>query len=243
MAEETVSLTENNITEEKTELFNWNFMGSKKVILYTTVIFIALVLMHIIAYFGIFSSIPNFLGKYIWWIFYLDVSVAALAGALWYYASYKGYVSCMASMMIGMTVGMQTGMMLGAVFGAVNGFFIGAMVGMILGTIAGVITGRSSVMGFVQGMMSGVMGGTMSAMITVMMFTDHILVFMPFYMIINVVILAGFVYMYHDEVIKDNKEIVKDEVDLATMIAICIIFTAILTTILVYAPKSLLFGN
>jgi hypothetical protein len=145
-------------------------------------------------------------------------------------------------MMIGMTLGMQTGMMLGAVFGAVNGYFIGGMIGMLLGTIIGFVTGRDSIMGAVQGMMSGLMGGTMGAMITVMMFTDHVLIFMPFYMLINVAILIGFVYMYHDEVIKDNKEVVKRHISFSTFAILCIITTIILSIILIYAPKSIWFG-
>jgi len=149
----------------------------------------------------------------------------------------------MASMMIGMTLGMQTGMMLGAVYGAVNGYFIGAMIGMMLGTVIGLITGKASIMGMVQGMMSGLMGGTMGAMITMMMFTDHVLYFMPFYMLINVAILAGFVYMYHDEVIKDNKDVIKTNVSIWLFLALSVIASIILLVILVYAPKSILFGG
>ena len=229
--------------EHKEKIFKLNFLDSKKVLLYTITGFIAIVLLQVIGYFTFLNNIPNFLENFGWWILYLDISIATIGGALWYYASYKGYVSCMASMMIGMTLGMQTGMMIGAVYGAVNGYFIGAMIGMILGTIIGLVTGRASIMGAMQGAMSGLMGGTMGAMITMMMFTDHVLYFMPFYMIINVGILAGFVYMYHDEVIKDNKEVVKKKISLVSFTLWCVLATIILTAILVYAPKSLLFGG
>ena len=230
-------------TEKNAERrFHWKFTDSKKVLRYAVISLVVLLLLHVIVYFGFFNSIPNFIAKFGWWILYLDISVATLGGALWYYASYKGYTSCMASMMIGMTLGMQTGMMLGAVFGAVNGFFIGSMVGMILGTFVGLMTGSTSVMGTIQGAMSGLMGGTIGAMITVMMFTDHVSWFMPFYMIINVAILAGFVFMYYDEVIKDNNEIIKKDIDLLTFVSLCIVAGFLFTILLVYGPKSFVFG-
>jgi hypothetical protein len=224
------------------EKLNLKFAESKKLYTYVITGFTILILLDIIAYFLFLNNIPNIINKYGWWILYLDISIVTLAGALWYYASHRGYVSCMASMMIGMTLGMQTGMMLGAVFGAVNGYFIGAMIGMFPGTIIGLITGRASIMGGLQGMMSGLMGGTMGAMITVMMFTDHVLLFMPFYMLINIAILIGFIYMYHDEIIKDNKELVKRRISFGTFAFWCIASTAILTAILIYAPKSVWFG-
>jgi hypothetical protein len=215
----------------------------KKLLVYTLLSLVIILLLQIIGYFTFLNSIPDFLSKYGWWLFYLDISVVSIVGAIWYYESYSGYVSCMASMMIGMTLGMQTGMMLGSVFGAVNGYFIGAMIGMILGTFIGLITGTDSVMGMVQGMMSGVMGGTMGAMITVMMFTDHVLIFMPFYILINIAVLLGFVYMYHDEVIKDNKEVVKKDISVSLFVFICVAIAMIFSAVMVYAPKSILFGG
>jgi hypothetical protein len=218
------------------------FTDSKKLVWYVLTSFIVVLLLQIAGYYLFLNQIPNFLIKFGWWMLYLDISIVTIAGALWYYASYKGYVSCMASMMIGMTLGMQTGMMLGSVFGAVNGYFIGAMIGMMLGTVIGLITGKASIMGMLQGMMSGLMGGTMGAMITVMMYTDHVLYFMPFYMTINVAILAGFVYMYHDEVIKDNKEIVKKKIGLFAFTLLSVVVSVLLLMVLVYGPKSILFG-
>ncbi|MGV8171213.1 MAG: hypothetical protein ACP5OA_00795 [Candidatus Woesearchaeota archaeon] len=214
-----------------------------KLLGYAFLSFIIILLLQVIGYFAFLNNIPDFLSKYGWWLFYLNISIVSIVGAIWYYESYGGYVSCMASMMIGMTLGMQTGMMIGSVFGAVNGYFIGAMIGMILGTVIGLITGTDSVMGMVQGMMSGVMGGTMGAMITVMMFTDHVLLFMPFYMLINLAILLGFIYMYHDEVIKENKDVIKKDLSISWFILICVMIAVILSAILIYAPKSILFGG
>jgi hypothetical protein len=205
--------------------------------------FIAIVLIQIVSYFGFMSSIPNFLGRYGWWLFYLDLSVATLSGAVWYMASYKSRIACMLGMMLGMTVGMQTGMMLGAVVGATNGFFIGAMAGMILGVIAGTFAGASSgTMGALQGMMSGVMGGTMGAMITVMMFSDNVLLFMPFYMVINVAILAGNSLMYYEEIVENKENVTKRDMDLMSFLAANIIIAFVLMLIMVYGPKSFLFN-
>lgn len=212
---------------------------------YGIVSFLVLILLESIAYLGFLGNIPNFLLKYGWWIFYLDISVASLAVAIFYILSYKSKVPCMTGMMVGMTVGMQLGMMLGAVVGASSGFFTGAMVGMILGSIGGAIAGTTtkSTMGWLQGLMAGVMGGTMGPMITVMMFVDHLEIFMPFYIIINVIILFGLMRMYHEEVVVDNKELVHKHYDFMTFLSACIIVAFILLAIMVYGPKSALFSQ
>jgi len=215
----------------------------KRAVNYMLLLLLILVIIESIAYFGFLKFIPSFLPKYSPWILYLDISLATIGSSLWYMYSYKTNVTCMTGMMIGMTVGMQIGMMIGIIFGAVNGFFIGSMVGMILGTIAGAIAGSScGIMGTLQGMMAGIMGGTMGPMIGLMMFTDHILTFMPFYMFFNVLLLAGFVYMYYEEVVENRKDVVKRHIDFATFASISVIATAILFVIMVYGPKSILFG-
>jgi len=227
----------------KKKLMTLQFTDSNKMYSYMLVAFLVLLILDLIAYFGFLNRIPDFANKFGFWIFYLNISIVTLGGSVWYYVTHKGYVSCMASMMIGMTIGMQTGMMIGAVFGAVNGYFVGAMVGMILGALTGALSGKDSIMGWLQGMMMGLMGGTMGAMITVMMFTDHVLWFMPFYTILNVLLLLGFNYMYYDEVVRDNKELIKNDIDIFTFISACVIVTTILTVLMIYAPKSVLFGG
>lgn len=205
--------------------------------------FLVIVFLQALAYIGFLKAIPNFIGLYGWWLLYLDLSVAALGASIWYLASHKGTVTCMTGMMIGMTVGMQTGMMLGAVMGGVNGFFIGAVIGMTLAVIAGTITGAvCGIMGAVQGMMTGIMAGTMGAMITVMMFSDHILAFMPYYMAINIVVLAGLVYLFFEEVVEGKKAVKKQPIGLPTFLSVCIILTTALSAIMIYGPKSPLFG-
>ena len=214
-----------------------------RAVVYTFLLMLILLAIETVAYFGFLKFIPDFLPKYGLWILYLDISMATIGSSLWYMYSYKTNVTCMTGMMIGMTVGMQVGMMIGIIFGAVNGFFIGSMVGMILGTIAGAIAGSNcGIMGTLQGMMAGIMGGTMGPMIGLMMFTDHIQIFMPFYMLVNILILAGFVYMYYEEVVENRKDVVKRKIDFITFASIGVIATAILFAILLYAPKSILFG-
>jgi hypothetical protein len=216
-----------------------------KALLYGLSVFGILILVQIIAAYGFLNNmIPNFISHYALWLLYLDLSVASIGATIWYMSSYKGnVVTCMTGMMIGMTVGMQAGMMIGAVVGATNGFFTGAMVGMTVAVIAGTITGAvCGIMGAVQGMMSGIMAGTMGSMITVMMFTDHVFIFMPYYMILNLIVLLGLIYLFYEEVVEGKKEIKKKVIDFTTFASACIIVTAIITMIMIYGPKSPLFA-
>jgi len=213
-----------------------------KALLYGLATFAILLVLQAIAYIGFLNSIPDFLSHYTWWLIYLDLSVASIGATIWYISSYKGTVTCMTGMMIGMTVGMQAGMMIGAVVGGTNGFFTGAMIGMTIAVIAGTITGAvCGIMGAVQGMMSGIMAGTMGAMITVMMFTDHVFVFMPYYIALNVLVLLGLIYLFYEEVVEGKKVERKKSYDFVSLAAACVIVTAIITMIMIYGPKSPLF--
>ncbi len=225
------------------ERFN-NDKSYQKTLKYGLITFLVLILVEAIAYLGFLNDVPNFLSKYLVWIIYLNISVVSISMSILYMLSNKTKVPCMTGMMIAMTVGMQIGMMIGAVVGATNGYFTGAMVGMILGSIGGIIAGftSNSTMSWVQGLMSGIMGGTMGPMISVMIFTDRILVFMPFYMILNLILLWGFMKMYHEEAIEGNKELVRKNIDLLTFVSACIIVSAILILIMVYGPKSPIFA-
>jgi hypothetical protein len=209
---------------------------------YAVWLFIVIEVAFLLAYIGFLKNIPDFFPKYGWWMLYLAISVTSLGIGLWHFHAYKGRVTCMTGMMIGMTFGMQTGMMIGAVVGATNGFFTGAMVGMLSAVVAGVVTGRScGVMGWMQGYMSAIMGGTMGAMITVMMFADRVLVFMPFYMALNIIIMLGFSYMYYEEVVEKEEGVVKKPTDFITLAAICLIAAFVVGAIMLYGPKSALF--
>jgi hypothetical protein len=174
------------------------------------------------------------------WFFYLNVSSAFLIGGLWHYFAYKVKVNCMTGMMLAMSFGMQTGMMLGAVIGATNGFFIGATVGMLLGVGVGVWVGIHSghTMGFVQGIMSGIMGGTMGAMITIMMLFDRLSLFMPLYILFNIAVIIFTSLMFYEESIEDEEHIRKNPLDTSTALFITIIFTVVMSALILFLPKS-----
>ena len=130
--------------------------------------------------------------------------------------------------------------MLGAVFGATNGFFVGSMVGMLIGVAIGAWAGCGcGVMGWMQGMMAGLMGGTMGPMISIMMFNDHLMLFMPFYIAINVLILWGFSYMVYEEIV-EGKRVERKPYDLLTLASLTLIIGAALSILMVYGPKSIL---
>lgn len=221
-----------------------NDVAYSKTLKYGLIAFLVLVVLELLAYASFFRIIPNFISQYMIWIIYLNISVVSLSMSVVYMLFNREKVPCMTGMMIGMTIGMQIGMMIGAVIGATNGYFTGAMVGMILGSIGGTIAGftSKSTMSWVQGLMSGIMGGTMGPMISVMMFTDRVQTFMPFYFLLNLILLWGFMKMYHEEIVKDNSELRRMHVDLLTFISATIIVTAILIVIMVYGPKSPIFA-
>lgn len=205
--------------------------------------FLILLVLESVAYAGIFSTIPNFLSTYGPLILYLDISIISLTFAVFHIASYKAKITCMTGMMIGMTFGMQAGMMLGAILGATNGYFIGALSGMLIGVIVGAAMGKScGVMGVMEGMMAGLMGGTMGPMISVMMLNDHLALFMPVYILINLLIIAGLSYMFIQEVVESPLTKGKRP-DFMTFVSVTIIITAILTTLMIYGPKSTLLGG
>ncbi|MDP3728924.1 MAG: heavy-metal-associated domain-containing protein [bacterium] len=235
-----------NISERK-----WReFFGKKtkyeleyRLIKYSLAIFLILSILEAVIYFFYFKNIPYFLEKYTWWLFYLNISVASLSAALWHFLSYKTRVTCMLGMMVGMTMGMQTGMMLGAVFGATNGLFMGSLVGVILGITAGVLTGKCcGIMGIMQGLMAGLMGGIMGPMTMLMLFSDHILWFMPLFILVNLAIVWGFSYMIFEEMV-ENKEVIKDPISFSKLTIFSIAITSILIIIMLFGIKSPLVGG
>lgn len=138
------------------------------------------------------------LDQFLWWIFYLDLTVVSLVVTIGYLRSYRyAQTNHMISMMIGMTVGMQVGMMTGGVIGATDGYFMGAIVGVGLGTFLGVGTAWCcGPMAITQALMSGVMGGTMGSMIVAMMPADRLLIFMPIFTLLNIAILVWFSFLF-----------------------------------------------
>ena len=209
-----------------------------KGIQYSIAVFFILLILELIAYTLFLKNIPEFITRYVMWLFYLNVSIASLGMALWHFTAYRAKVTCMVGMMIGMTFGMQTGLMIGAIIGATNGFFIGALTGMLLGVIIGILTGKCcGIMGVMEGIMAGVMGGTMGPMISVMMLYDNIVWFMPVYILINIIILIGLSYMLYEEII-EHKQVEKQPAGFINFAIFSIVIASILIIIMLYAPKS-----
>ncbi|MDO8556413.1 MAG: hypothetical protein Q7R96_04550 [Nanoarchaeota archaeon] len=210
----------------------------KMVHVWITLLFV-LSLIEGLAYYFLFKSVPDFLPKYGWWVVYSIIIVASFGAALWHRLSYKMNVTCMVGMMIGMTMGMQTGLLLGALVGATNGFFLGAMVGMVAGVLVGGLAGKCcGIMGVMEGLMAGVMGGTMGAMITVMLLFDNVFWFMPFFTFINIVIVFGLSYMLFEESVEHRQDVVRDPVDMQTVIYVCSAVVLLITAVMVYGPKA-----
>jgi cation transport ATPase len=207
---------------------------------YAIYLFLILAGIELVAYLGFLKSIP--LPNNFWiWVIYLNISVATLGAAIWHFLTYNEKITCMLGMMVAMTLGMQSGMMIGIIIGATNGFFIGSMVGMLLGVALGGFAGKCcGIMGVIEGMMAGLMGGTMGPMIAIMMISDNLMIFMPFYMAINVAILLGFSYMLFEEIVEGKEEVKRRKIDFSTLASFSLIVTFILIVIILYGPKSAL---
>ncbi len=169
------------------------------------------------------------------WVVYTDIAVISLGAALWHFYSYKTEVPCMVGMMLGMTLGMQSSMMIGTIIGATNGIFVGSVVGVLVGVIIGALNGKCcGIMGVMEGMMAGLMGGTMGPMISIMMQYDHLFVFMPFFMVVNVLILFGLSYMLYEEVVEENPSVKREPLDFMTYFSFCFIAVFLFTFIMFF---------
>ncbi|MBI3032481.1 heavy metal translocating P-type ATPase [Candidatus Woesearchaeota archaeon] len=186
----------------------------------------------------------EFLTTYGVWLLYLAISIATLGGAIWHIKAYKTQYTCMIGMMIGMTIGMQSGLLIGSIIGATNGFFIGALTGMLLGAGIGAYCGKCcGIMGLMEGLMAGVMGGTMGPMISLMMFNDHLVWFMPFFIALNMLVLFGLSYMIYEEAVEDNENIIRQPMQLGDFFINCSIVLLLLTGVMLYAPPSVFIGG
>lgn len=180
--------------------------------------------------------------KYAAWMIYSVISIVAIVGALSHFKLYKTTYTCMAGMMIGMTIGMQTGLLLGSFIGATNGFFVGALSGMLIAAAIGAWAGSCcGIMGVLEGMMAGLMGGTMGPMITVMMFNDNIQYFMPFYVALNLLILAGLSYMIITHAAPINSNVAKKTPKFLTIFGASTLLLALINAIMLLTPQSIFF--
>ncbi len=178
------------------------------------------------------------LTKYAWWIAYASTSVVSIAVGVAHLKAYQTTIDCMTGMMIGMTIGMQTGMMIGTILGATNGLFIGAIISMILAISIGIYTGRCcGIMGVMEGMMAGTMGGTMGAMIGTMFNVDHILWFMPLFMLVNIAIMIGFSIMLYEEISAKQKPETKT-ISQSKFLMLCTIAVLLISLLILWGPRT-----
>jgi len=180
--------------------------------------------------------------KYASWLFYSVISIVAIVGALSHFKLYKTNYTCMVGMMIGMTIGMQTGLLLGFMIGAVNGFFVGALSGMLIAAAIGAWAGSCcGIMGVLEGLMAGLMGGTMGPMISVMMFTDRIHYFTPFYVALNLFVLTGLSYMILTQAAPVHSNVAKKTPKFHTILGVSFLLLALINAIMFFTPQSIFF--
>ena len=204
---------------------------------------IFLILIEAIAYYGFFRNIPNFFNKYSYYIIFLVISIVINSIAIWHIKAYKHSFSHMNGMMIGMTIGMSSGFSIGLVIGATNGMFIGSLIGIIIGMLVGSYVGNCcGIMGIMEGMMAGLMGGLMGAMTSVMALNDNLKFLVPILIFSILIIITGLLYLVYNEEIKNKTEIHYKGFELFPFITINFIITLGLTFLMVYGPKSFLFG-
>ena len=239
---------DNKNTENETKFNHYiNSLTNKKneiegnLIKNTIISLIILFGIELIAYYGFFTNITNFWSRFGYYLVFLVISVVLCAMAVWHVKGYGNNFSCMTGMMIGMTIGMSSGFLIGLVVGATNGMFIGSLVGIIIGMFAGSYTGKCcGAMGIMEGMMAGLMGGLMGAMTSLMMINDHLKIMIPILVIATSTILIGLDYLIYKET--SRNEIRKiNKPSLLTFLTLCFIITIVLTWIMIYGPKSILF--
>ncbi|MEK6834747.1 MAG: hypothetical protein AABX61_00605 [Nanoarchaeota archaeon] len=206
-----------------------------------TLIFLSLI--EIIAYYGFFKNIPNFFSKYGYYLIFLVISIVINSVAIWHIKAYKHVFSCTTGMMVGMTIGMTSGFSIGLIVGATNGMFIGSLAGIIIGMIVGGYVGNCcGIMGIMEGIMAGLMGGLMGAMTSIMTLNDNLAIFVPILMISIVVIIVGLAIMIYEEEVKKRTDIHYHGFEFLPFITVNFIITLMLTFLMIYGPRSFLFG-
>ena len=206
---------------------------------YVAYAFLLLLILEALAYYVFFRYEPDFLNRYGWWLFYTTLSAVSVGAAIWHFKAYKTEIPHMTGMMIGMTIGMTSGLMIGTIIAVTNGLFVGVLTGMILSSLVGWYTGKCcGIMGVLEGLMAGVMGSMMGSMIGVMLISEHILIFMPVFMILMLIVLGGLSYMLFEEVVEDKEAIERSPADFWTFFSYCFLATFVLILIMLYGWKS-----
>lgn len=213
--------------------------AEKNMLMLAIVGFIVLSITEIMFYFAFLKQSSIVLLQF---MIYIIISTVFIGSTVWHIKHYREYFSCSTGMMIGMTVGMMSGFMIGAIIGATNGMFIGSVVGLFTGITIGVWCTRTcGIMSTIESMMAGLMAGTMGAMISVMLISDNILLFMPILIGICSITLAGMSYMIYKEHEEHREKIQKlDKYDMTIYLTAMFILAIVLTTIVIWGPKSVL---
>ena len=206
------------------ELISGSLVQEREMLVYSVLsvivsIGLQFILFPLIGYRAQFTALLPFIAM-------LDVSAGALLFSMWHFFSLKSQVSCMTGMMVGMTMGMIGGFLSGYVIGATNGMFMGSVFGVAIGFVLGVWAGSCcGVMGAMEGIMAGLMSGTMGAMLSIMMLSDHLMLFSAFFLAVCLAILGASFYML-------NKEF--GNVNQAEGHAQAVMFAAALSTVLAF---------
>ena len=204
---------------------------------------IFLTLIEVIAYLGWFRGIPDFFTRYGYYLIFLVAVILINAIAVWHVKAYRHVFSCTTGMMVGMTIGMSAGFGIGLIVGATNGMFIGSLAGIVIGIAAGSYAGNCcGVMGVMEGMMAGLMGGLMGGMTSVMTLNDNVRLFVPILVLLMAVIMFGLVYMIYQEEVKKLKNVEYKGFKFLPFITVNFIITIALTFLMIYGPRSFLFG-
>ena len=207
-----------------------------KSILYSLVT--SFVLLIVLYYLGL-KNIENFIPKYGFFLFFSILSYAFIVPTIRQVRAYKEF-ACMSGMMIGMTIGMIAGFLPGFYIASTNGMFYGSVFGMLVGILLGIWMGKCcGIMGVMEGMMAGFMGGLMGGMTSIMLLNDNLKAMTIIIFIITSFIMFGLNYMIYFEM-KENERQKKE--DHTIIITLTFILTALTTWLMIYGPKSALFG-
>ena len=172
-------------------------------------------------------------------LFFAALSYALIIPTIRQVRAYRE-LPCMSGMMIGMTVGMIAGFLPGFFVASTNGMFYGSIFGMGVGIILGIWNGKCcGVMGIMEGMMAGFMGGLMGAMTAFMLFNDNLRAATVIVFLVSAIILFSLNYMIYKEM--SGEESGKKEDHFSTIV-ITFVLMSITTWIMVFGPRSGIFG-
>ncbi len=185
------------------------------------------------------KSIEKVTDTYGFFLLLAVCSYALLSVAIHQVRAYRE-MPCMAGMMVGMTIGMIAGFLPGFYVASTNGMFVGSVFGMVIGICLGIWNGRCcGVMGVMEGVMAGFMGGLMGAMTAFMLLNDNLRAAAVIVFLISALILISLNYMIYKEMREIKTRPNKEHL---FAIAFTFIMTVITIWLMVFGPRSTLFG-